>query len=741
VTKQTYDWTLRKPLVHTRDAVTGGLNLRTTSLYNSAGLVTETRQPAGPNGGTAHSTKTIYYTAGANPDDSSCASKPEWANLPCKTKPAAQPGVPGKPDIPTTTYTYNRLNEVLQKSEGSGATTRTTTTTYDSAGRETHAAITSGAGTPLPDVDTTYDSATGLPMSTSTSDGTGTQSIERAYDSLGRIISTADADGNTSTTSYDLLGRVMTTNDGKATQTRTYDGTTGDLTNLQDSALGTITATYDANGRPITQTLPNGLSARSTYDETGAPTRLRYDKTTNCATNCTWFDDQVKASVHGQWLQETSSLMARDYTYDQAGRLTRVKDTPAGGQCTVRDYAYDADSNRIRSERHSPALDGSCDTTTTGAVTTHVYDAADRVIDPGYEYDAFGRTTTAPTDDAVHGAVVNQYYADDRVQALNSSVAPVPQTYGLDPLRRVRQETTAGVGAADRINHYADTSDSPAWTAEGPAGARWTRNITGIDGALIAIQDSQTGVLIQLPDLHGDIVATASPDGNVPALLTTARYDEFGAPQVGTVPARYGWLGAHRRASSQPTGMVLMGQRVYSPSLGRFLQVDPVRGGSANAYDYANGDPLNQVDLDGRATTGGWWCGGPKVAGGNRVWLLQWKPYRHGLEWAWLGRCFTYGNTTMPDIRVTVRLSGFGNEVTDRPVEQSAYYRCRQRLNGAMRTGTCINTSLRNHRACKVDSTYNVQVSLLVTIRSVGLFGYNRERHTLRFRSGNYKCQ
>jgi hypothetical protein len=40
--------------------------------------------------------------------------------------------------------------------------------------------------------------------------------------------------------------------------------------------------------------------------------------------------------------------------------------------------------------------------------------------------------------------------------------------------------------------------------------------------------------------------------------------------------------------------------RLYVPGLGRFLQVDPVPGGGANAYDYARQDPLNTFDLDGR---------------------------------------------------------------------------------------------------------------------------------------------
>lgn len=596
VTETKYNWTLRKPTETIVDS--GGLNLVTRMAYDSTtGLPTERSLPAKPEGGDARTTKFRYYGL----SEQCPLTSTGYFGLPCEIAPAAQPGTVGQPElIVRKIASYSPMaqpTEVIESPGGKETATRKTITTYDAVGRQTLRKI-EGGGTGIPPTQTIYSTTTGRPTETlfkceSSCEGFDSQALVTAYDKLGRPTEYLDADGNLSTVGYDLLGRPLTTNDGKGTQTSTYDPTSGLLVKLEDSAAGTFTAAYDADGSITEQGLPNGLLAQTTYDEVGAATNRSYTKVTNCSVNCTWLDFDAESSIYGQVMAQASTLSSQQYSYDTAGRLTLVKDTPQGGSCTTRSYSYDDDSNRTALVTREPGFGGVCDTSSPGTPQTYEYDKGDRLLGSGLTYDNFGRITSLPGTYAGGSTLATGYFSNEMVAS--QSQGGLTNTYQLDSAGRPRQVTQTGTKTGTEVFHYAMASDSTAWTERGGA---WTRNIAGIGGELAAIQDSATGTSLQLTNLHGDIVATASPSPTATGPTATFEFDEFGNPKQAGSP-RFGWLGGKQRRTELPSGVIQMGVRSYVPAMGRFISTDLVSGGSANAYDYAEADPINEFDLDG----------------------------------------------------------------------------------------------------------------------------------------------
>jgi RHS repeat-associated protein len=601
-TETKYDWSLRKPTETIVDP--NGLALASKTTYNSAGQVIEERQPSDPEGKAAGSTKTVYWTAGANSEESSCGNKPAWAGLPCLTRPVAEPSPTGEnPKQPWTWLTkYSSLDQLEETQEKTnGVVKRTTAIEYDSAGRPLTTHV-SGEGTAIPPVETTYDEDTGAPTSTQfvcEGECEDQQQLTLTYDELGRPVEYKDADGNVSGVAYDVMGRPVLASDGKGYQTISYDEDSGAATAMTDSAAGTFKATYNADRQMTEQLLPNGLSQKVEYDPSGTAVGLEYVKETGCSEACTWLQFHRQDSVAGQVLEETGTLGTHEYSYDEAGRLTLATETPTGEGCTTRAYSFDKDSNRLSKTTREPAEGGACDTKSAGKKQGYEYDTADRLIGEGIEYDNLGRITSLPAEYSGGGELSTSYYVNDLTHS--QSQGGVTNTYGLDASLRQRERVrTGGSEEGTAIYHYAGGSDSPAWTEEGKA---WTRNIGALGGSLGALQKSNGEITFQIADMHGDVIATADDDPEATELLSTQKFDEYGNPQQSGFleggSAEYGWLGANRRRTQLPSGVIQMGVRSYVPAMGRFLSPDPIPGGSANAYEYAGGDPVNNFDLTG----------------------------------------------------------------------------------------------------------------------------------------------
>ncbi|MDP5183142.1 RHS repeat-associated core domain-containing protein [Blastococcus sp. BMG 814] len=630
-------WKFGTPTATRIDPGGGAAEVVTRQVLDEQGRTVSSTLPAGGTSTTtAATTVKVYYSA--NSTEPGCA-RAEWAGWLCKSRPG------GAPDagfaLPTTHVTgYDVYGNVTRVVETGAGVTGTADTAYDAVGRARRSGMT-GTGTEVgqlrPQVETTYTDA-GLVDETrlvgadgavvgSAAEGTG--AIGRAYDGYGRLVSYTDGSGLVTTQSYDSVGRLVQVANEHGTRTIGYDGggERGSLpTSLTISGVGEFTARYGTDGSLVREELPGGLSATTVRDAAGDAVRLTYVKTAADGSTSEWL--KSAATINGfdqvdsyQTVAVTGLTRTNRYGYDNLGRLVSATDwaalqangQPTGASCTRR-YTFDVNSNRtaLTQSVTAGAPVGTCPATV-AASASYGYDSADRLKVDGtrssLRYDALGRTRVLPSVDTVDGGgdVAIDYYVDDLVAGMAQGGRTTAFDLDAAARRVVRTDTdTAAPGARRTTSLYSGDDDNPDVVRE-PDNS-YTRNIASFGGLAAVVTKNGTAgaeVTLQLANLHGDIAATVPAGAETPVDLRVTETTEYGLPwakpAAGTSQNRYGWLGTHQRDASTIGGLTLMGVRLYAPTLGRFLTVDPIEGGSANAYEYSVGDPINKVDLDGRA--------------------------------------------------------------------------------------------------------------------------------------------